>query len=1020
MSFVHLHCHSHYSFLRGTGAPGELVRAAADMGMSALALTDMNSLYAAIPFYQQARECGVKPILGVELDIASARDAQPTRLLLLACNHTGYRNLCRLVTERHLSPSKSGRPESDEVGGPVPLATLAAHRDGLIALCRDLALTPALKEIFGRELYLEVQNFCDGPSHRHLRAARELSARAGIPLVATNGVAFLRPADYLAHRVLNAVRCGTLLSKIAPPEIASAEAYLKSVAEMRRLFLELPEALSATVEIAARCNLELELGRTVFPHFALPPGETAFSRLSKLAFAGAAERYRPLRREVMARLEHELGVIERLHLAPYFLIVWDIVREAHARKIPVVGRGSAASSIVSYCLGITRICPIQHRLYFERFLNEERGDVPDIDLDICGLRRDELLDYVYQKYGARHVAMISSFITMQARLAVREVAKVFGLSNQEVNRFTRRLPHRPVREILEAVRILPECRTLPVDEEPYRTILEIALQVDNFPRHLGIHPCGTVIAREPLTDLVPLEMAAKGIVVTQYDMNAIEALGLIKMDLLGQRGLTTMSLTLRNIEENHGTRIELDAIPPDDPATMRMIQQARTMGVFQIESPALRGLLKEIRARSLDDICLALALIRPGAAEYGSKEIFLKRFRGQEAVRYPHPVLVPILEETLGVCIYQEQVLRIAQVVGGLNLQEADLLRRPSHKVSTPREREKLRAKFLKTAGRMGIAADRLEEIWQAVEKFAGFGFCKAHAATYADLAYRIAYLKAHYPAEFLAAMCSAGAGFYHVSAYVEEAKRLGLGVLLPCVNRSRQGYTAENGALRIGLMQVKGLGVKTMEAILVARAERPFASLEDFLRRVASESGEVESLIKCGAMDDFGEIRPALLWRLNWLWERIRAERGPANAGELFPDRVDLAPPPVPPLADYSRQERLSYEQEILEVFASGHPLDRVARNGEEWSTGLERHPGRRVTCLGWLLTYRHVTTKNYRHMMFLTLEDQRGTFEVVLFPEAYERYGQEVFRSRILRVAGRIEEGGQVNGERVEAVLP
>lgn len=1029
MSFVHLHCHSHYSFLRGANAPEELARAAAEMGMNALALTDTNGLYAAIPFYQKAREHGLKPILGVELDIAAPGRAHATRLVLLAKSRAGYSNLCRLITERHLAPIESGQAsqaDGEKIGGPVSLETLHAHREALIALCSDLELAPWLKEIFGRELYLEVSNFRDASSHRHLGAARELAARTGIPLVATNAVYFLRPENYLAHRVLNAVRTATILSKIRPPEIASPEAYLKSVADMRRLFLDLPGALRATVEIAERSNVQLELGRLIFPHFELPPDESAFSYLWKLAFAGAAERYHPLRRDVMARLEHELAVIERLNLAPYFLIVWDIVREARARQIPVVGRGSAASSIVAYCLGITCLCPVQARLYFERFLNEERGDCPDIDLDVCGLRRDELLDYVYRRYGERHVAMIASFVTMQARLAVREVAKVFGLSNQEVNQFTRRLPRRPVREILEAIRVLPECRELPVDEEPYRTILEIALQVDNFPRHLGIHPCGTVMARAPLTDLVPLELATKGIVVTQYDMNAIEALGLIKMDLLGQRGLTTMSLALKNIEENHGRRVELDAIPPADAATMRMIQQGRTMGVFQIESPAMRQLLKNIRTRSIEDICLALALIRPGAAEYGTKEAFLKRFRGQEPVRYPHPALVPILQETLGLCIYQEQVLQIAQVVGGLNLQEADLLRKPSHKGSAPREREKLRAKFLKTAERLGIPADRLEETWQAVEKFAGFGFCKAHAATYADLAYRIAYLKAHYPAEFLAAMCSAGAGFYHVSAYVEEAKRLGLRVLLPCVNRSRLEYTAEDGALRIGLMQVKGLGVKTVEAILAARAERPSASLEDFLRRVTIEFSEAESLIKCGAMDCFGETRPALLWKLNWLWTRIpaRREQTASAEGELFQDRVPpLSQPVVPALEDYSREQRLAYEQEILEVFASGHPLDRVARNGETWSVELERlaaASGRRVTCLGWLITYRHVGTKNYRNMIFLTLEDQRGTFEVVLFPEAYERYGHLIFRSRILRVAGRVEADGQLNGEQVEAIVP
>ncbi|HEY4683047.1 MAG TPA: DNA polymerase III subunit alpha [Candidatus Acidoferrales bacterium] len=1087
--FVHLHCHSHYSFLRGVPSPEELIEAAARMEMPAVALTDTNGMYAAIPFYQRAREAGVKPILGTVLDIefrpevpgssfetrnanAAAGVAEGT-LVLLAANHEGYRNLCRLTTLRQLEDR------------PVTLEELNHHRAGLIVLGRRLRSASVLREIFAEAFYFEVWNHNDAPSRHRLRAAAKLAPQAGMRLAATNGVYFLAPEDFLYHKVLNAIRVGTLLSKITPPEITSAEAHFRSEADMRRAFLEFPDALRATMDIADQCDVELELGKLVFPRFELPPGETAFSYLWKLCFDGARERYRPLTPPVLARLERELKIIDRLNLAPYFLIVWDIVRHAREKGIPSVGRGSAASSIVAYCLGITRICPLRYGLYFERFLNDERGDCPDIDLDIEGLRRDDVLDYVYKKYspaavpdsGAAsdgRVAMVSSFITMQARLAVREVAKVFGLSPQEVNPFTRRLPHRPVSEMLEAIRVLPECRSLPVDEEPYRTILQVALRLDNFPRHLGIHPCGTVITPTPLTDWTPLEVATKGIVVTQYDMNAIEALGLIKMDLLGQRGLTTLSFALRYIEENHGKKIDIDRLPEDDRLTWDMIGQGRTMGLFQIESPGMRQLLRNIGADSIDDVCLALALIRPGASEYGSKEAFLRRFRGREPVRYPHPKAEPILRETLGICIYQEQVLRLAQEIGALTLQEADLLRKPLHKVSAPRERAKLRAKFLKSAERMGIPLEQREEVWRAVEKFAGFGFCKAHAATYADISYRIAYLKAHYPAELLAAMCSSGAGFYHVSAYVEEAKRWGLKVLLPCIHQSQIEYTAESDGesaggkgnkenlclshcLRIGLMQVKNLSAKTMQAILSARRERPFDSLEDFLRRVPVEYAEAEALIRCGAMDCFlssaeprgaclgaqqailglGETgvsglgdrtsnrsskpssRPELLWLLNLIFKKAERSRTETEQ-ELFGGmtRPLAEPDAVPRLPDYSREQRLAAEGEILEVFVSGHPLDLIARNGELWSTDLPKHAGRRVRALGWLITYRHVPTKTYRNMMFVTLEDQRGTFEVVMFPEAYERYGRWVFETRILRVTGRVEPDGQLNCEKLEAV--
>jgi DNA-directed DNA polymerase III PolC len=687
---------------------------------------------------------------------------------------------------------------------------------------------------------------------------------------------------------------------------------------------------------------------------------------------------------------------------------------------------------------------------------------------------------------------------MHARLAVREVAKVFGLSPAEVNHFTRRLPHRPVREIQEALRTLPECRALPAQEEPWKTILAVAERLDDFPRHLGIHPCGTVIAAQPLTRLLPLEVATKGIVVTQYDMNAVEALGLVKMDLLGQRGFTTMTLALDSIarsrannachpepsegslpvgaglqtvpfpscchsersEESPGVppaRLDFDAIPENDPPTCEMLAAGRTMGVFQIESPGLRGLLRTLQAKTVEDLCCAIAIIRPGAAEYGAKETFLKRLRGLEPVRYPHPSLEPILRDTLGVCVYQEQVMQIAQAAGGLSLAEADLVRRAQAKWKDSRERERLHAKFLKAAEKLGLAGSAREETWQMVEKFIGFGFCKAHAATYADLAYRMAYLKAHYPAEFLAAMCSSGAGFYHVSAYVEEAKRWGIEVRLPSVNHSRLEYTTESACtagfqsascenrqldgvaprgIRIGLMQVKGLRLETIENILRSRdACGPFRSLEDFLARVPIERDEIESLIKCGAFDDVGSAsRPSLLWRLNLL-KRTGAEpvgarsrsfgiaplpidsASPADA-LLFPDAAveKSAADAVPLLPDYTREQRLAYESAILEVCVSGHPLDLVERNGEAWSTDLT--PGKRVTLLGWLVTFRHVATKNYRNMMFATLEDQRGLFEVVLFPEAYARCGRWVFESRLLRVTGRVELDGHINCESLEPI--
>jgi DNA polymerase-3 subunit alpha len=1172
--FVHLHCHSHYSFLRGVASPEQIIAAAIAQKMPAVALTDTNGLYAAVPFYQAAIAVGIKPIVGVTLDVQwtqerreiprSARNdeavksANSVAMVMLAADMEGYSNLCQLVTLRHLGTTELAKSKSFSEGDgrrveneerPVTLEELAKHSRGVIALC---SLPPRmhdadanhespvtshqspitshfarLKDIFGDRLWIEVQHLSPGDG-RALREAERVGRELDVPLAATNNVYFLRPEEHLHHRAVNAVRTGGLLTTVAALDITTGEAWFKPAAEMQKLFPDHPELLRATLDIADRCNLELTLNKTIFPEFPVSEGESAFSYLWKLCFAGAQKRYRPLRPEVLSRLTHELGVIEKLHLAPYFLLVWEIVEEAKRRGIPAVARGSAASSMVTYCLGISSVCPLRWGLYFERFLNEQRGDCPDIDIDICGARRDELLDYVYERWGEAHVAMIGSFVTMHARLAIREIAKVFGVPPGEVNRFTKRLPHRPVSEILQAIRDLPECRDLPIDEEPWKTILQVALRLDDAPRHMGIHPCGTVISARPLTWLTPLERATKGIVVTQYDMNAIEALGLIKMDLLGQRGFTTMSLALDNIEkeakeakeireveeigeveekEDKSTarsgcatsasvapdgitprpkprEIDFDAIPENDPATCDVIAAGKTMGVFQIESPAMRGLLRMMKARTLEEVAQALALIRPGAAEYGSKELFIKRLRGEELVEYPHEALKEILGDTRGVCIFQEQVMQIAQVAGEMSLAEADIMRRSSAKFSGRRDLDRLRTKFELASGMMGLTEKQREETWMMVEKFAGFGFCKAHAATYADISYRMAYLKTHHPAEFLAAMCSAGAGFYHVSAYVEEAKRWGIEVRLPSVNHSRMEYTAEakctaakirqtenirqtgmsvppllaNGkrALRVGLMQVKGLRVETMTAIVRARDENgAFRSLEDFLRRVPVEKDEIEALIKCGAFDEVsdeagdrangepsGISRPEMLWRWTFLQagnkgaqtlqsksaqpprcsEQARVAVPLGTPGTLFADAraedaigVALAGMPV---AEYTQEQRLRYEREILEVCVSGHPLDFLPRNGEAWSDELDGLRGKRVTLCGWVVTYRHVGTKNYRNMMFVTLEDQRGLYEVVLFPDAYDRYGGLVFETRAMRVTGRVELGGQINGEKMEAL--
>ena len=1074
--------------------------------MSAVALTDTNGMYAAIPFYKAALEKGIKPIIGVKLEIQwrvtsdewrekQKQNVASSPIVLLAENAEGYSNLCRLVTLRQMG-TVAPSPKTEDVeneGRPITLEELAQYSSGVIALpslarrtktstdegaenCaapESIEQIKNLKEIFGDRLYLAVQRLSSGDG-RLLREAERIVRDLNIPLVATNNVHFIKPEEHLHHRAVNAVRVGGLLTTVgaslsqdsSKTEITTGEAWFKPFTEMKRMFPDHPELLCRTKEIADRCNLKLELGKLILPQFPVPQGETPFSYLWKLCFEGARKIYKPVTPDVLSRLSNELSVIEKWGLAPFFLLVWDIVEEAKRRGIPAVARGSAASSMVTYTLGISRVCPLRWGLYFERFLNAQRGDCPDIDIDICGARRDELLDYVYERWGERnesqgphvasarqgpHVAMIGSFVTMHARLAVREIAKVFGVPPLEVNRFTNRLPHRPVREIMQAIRSLPECRDLPVDEEPWKTILQVALKLDDAPRHLGIHPCGTVIAARPLTKYLPLERAAKGIIVAQYDMHAVEALGLIKMDLLGQRGFTTMSLALDNIEKQESgsgektvapdgmtplpksRNIDFDAIPENDPATCNVIASGKTLGIFQIESPAMRGMLRMMGAKTLEQVAIALAIIRPGAAEYGSKELFVKRLLEKEEPAYAHESLKPILQDTLGVCVYQEQVMQIAQVIGELSLAEADIVRRTSAKYSGRADYERLRGKFEESAGMMGLTTEQRKEAWMMVEKFAGFGFCKAHAATYADISYRMAYLKTHHPAEFLAAMCSASAGFYHVSAYVEEAKRWGIEVLLPSVNHSRMEYTVEsrpNGknAIRIGLMQVHGLSTETLSNILRSRRDGgEFCSLQDFVDRVSIKRDEIGALIKCGAFDEVGDkhcrsTRTALLWQWNFSQSQ-KSHQTAKPFTSLFGDSAisdtgSLALPEDTP--DYSREQKLRYERELLEVCVSGHPLDFLPRNGELWSDELPARIGDRVTLCGWAVTHRHVGTKNYRNMMFLTLEDQRGLFEAVLFPDVYDRYGGLVYETRTLKVTGRVEPSGQLNCEFLTALKP
>jgi DNA-directed DNA polymerase III PolC len=1032
-TFAHLHCHSNYSFLEGASRVEDLVARAAQLGMKALALTDTNGLYGVIPFYTAARAAGIRPIVGTELRRGGVR------LIVLARNRPGYEKLCRIVTAFHLTGGRlrdGRRPQAHGSGNvPPPLfrALLAGGDPDIFILlppCRLLLMARR-----SRSAYLEIPAAAGAPLIARLV---RLASRLGIPPVATGPVLFATPGGYKVHRLLTAIRTRATLATIPPGAVALQGSHLRGEKEMHSLFADCPEAVENAAHIAAACNLEIPLGRFHLPRLTLPARETAHGCLLRRCRAGLEKRYPLPRGEAEERLRRELEVIRRLDFSSYFLVVHDIVCEARRRGIPIIGRGSAAGSIVSYCLGITHVDPIRHNLYFERFLNPERRTPPDIDLDFSWKRRDEMLGYVYRTHGADRVAMIATLVTFNARSAVREIGKALGVPPGDIDRWTASLPHTDASSIAKAAEVLPECRSLPLDREPLRTMVRLAAAIDGYPRHLGVHPGGIVITPFPLTRLVPLETAAKGVVVTQYEMHAAEAIGLVKIDLLGQRSLAVLEDALASIRENHDINAPVDEFDTvsRDGATVALIREGRTMGCFYIESPAMRQLLRKLDVTTYEELVAASSVIRPGVAESGMMRQYIDRHRGREATTFLHPRLRDVLAETHGVMIYQEDVMRVAHLVAGMTLAEADLLRRAmSGKMRSRGEMAALERKFMRAAAAQGIHAGTASEIWRQVASFAEYAFCKAHSASFALLSLQVAFLKAHWPAEFMAAVLSNGGGFYHAQAYLDEAHRLGLTILPPDINRSEIRYTAGPGWIRVGLMQVKGLRQDTMERVMSCRGEcGSYSSLADFLERVRPERREAEGLILCGAFDPLGLPRPTLLRELYLFSDGLAAPpvRRFADAQLLplavSPRRLLSAPDARAGDAltpDYTDEEKRALERAILGVSATCHPLasfmEKLGPNGYVRADELSRHAGECVELIGWLVCTKRVRTSKGEYMRFITMEDTTALFEVVLFPRPYRRFGHLLTSPGPFAVRGRaVDDGGVVvlNADRLKLV--
>ena len=973
-----LEVHSCYSMLSGTAWPRQLVARAVEYDLKTLALTDTDGLYGAVDFYTAARAAGVNPVLGARLGSC----------VLLARDRAGYSHLCEIITQIRLGDLDAAELDL------WPFAFDAGH---LVILCDDI---PLLQRLVRKGLmpYAAIAHHGGAKSRRQVETLLHAAHALGIRAAATAPVYFLNREDYHTHRILTAIQQNTTEAILPSDATASPHAWFCPPEQMERLYRLWPETLDNAAWIAAECNVQLPLGTPLFPEIMLQDAETPFSWLWKKTFEGLRRRYKPLTPTVLDRAHYELGIINELGFAPYFLIVADIVNFAQREDIPVVGRGSAANSIVAYALGITRADPLRHKLYFERFLNRARRDTPDIDLDICWRGRDRVLDYVYKRFGKDRVAMICTRNTFQARSAVRETAKALGYTERDIAPITRALPHYGAEDLRLFIDTLPECRNLHPEEEPLKRIIDISEKIAGLPRHLSIHAGGVLIAPERITHYTPLEKAPKGIVITQYDKDPIEQLGLVKMDLLGHRSLSVLHDTVTAIRATRDPDFDIETIADPDPATAALFRSGDTIGCFQIESPAMRGLLRKLDACDGNTVIQAIALVRPGASGSGMKQHFIDRHHGREPVDYLHPSMEQALGDTYGVMIYQEDVLKVAHAVAGMSLDEADALRRAMSKKRGAREMARHMKRFIEGAAAKSVPEETARAIWELIANFAAYAYCKAHAATYGELACQCAYLKAHYPVAFFTAVLANGGGFYSTPVYTSEARRCGVPVLPPDINRSEYNHIQEGNAIRCGLAQVASLTQKAIHKLLEARADKPFNDLDDLLARVHIGTSDGEALSQSGALDGLPMTRPMQAWRL-------RGNRESCDTPMLL-----VAATGVPILPDYSARRKADLEWERLGMLLSTHPLRYHAaccrKNAFIASKHLAEYDGRTVAMIGIVIAERRLSLRNGEGCMkFLTLEDVWGVFEAVLFPECYRRYGHLPTPGRALLCNGTVQ---------------
>ncbi|MEW5723259.1 MAG: DNA polymerase III subunit alpha [Thermodesulfobacteriota bacterium] len=978
---VPLSVRSHFSLLWGTASIKELCRAARERGYTRLALTDTDNLYGLQPFLTECGRQGLIPIVGAEVTDPERK----RRAICLAKTEEGYRHLCRLLTARRLDPGFS------------LVTTITALSSGLLVLTADPGLLETWAEA-GVDVAAALPRRPDGPAVR----ARNAALWLGLPAAAVPGSFFLDPEDHQVHRVLRAIDLNTSLSRLGPGDVAPPDAYLAPVVEYARRFEVFPGAVETTAALAERITFRGPDNRTVMPPWQDPQGRSAAEVLREIAYAGARRLYgEDLSEAVVERLEHELGLIERKNFSSYFLVVQDIIR----RSPRLCGRGSGAASLVAYCLRITNVCPLKHNLYFERFINADRKDPPDIDVDFAWDERDGVINSVLGQYQGRS-AMVCNHVLFQPRLAIREVAKVYGLTEREINEVARRLPwfwhgHDFGTDLKTKLYSMPETRSLEFPD-PWPEILSLAQKIVGTPRHLSVHPGGVIITPGPIDEYVPVERAAKGVPIIQWEKDGTEDGGLVKIDLLGNRSLGVIRDALANVKENGKAFNEADWEPEDDPATQAAVARGETMGCFYIESPAMRLLQKKAGVGDFEHLVIHSSIIRPAANDYIRE--YLRRLKGGEW-KPIHPLLEDVLDETFGIMVYQEDVSKTAVALAGFSHADADGLRKVMSKKDKELALRDYREKFVQGARARGVSEVQIEEVWNMMLSFSGYSFCKPHSASYARVSFQAAFLKAHFPAEFMAAVISNQGGFYSTFAYVSEARRLGLTVRPPDVNHSRVRWRGRGRTIRVGLQSIKDLGREVMDRIVAEQAKGPFTGFGDFHQRVRPDEGEARALIQAGALESLapGRDQARLVWELARI--RRRASAGSVAADLFSGSEADGAPD----LPSGFEIEKLRRQYAVLGFLPDRHPIvlfeDKLPP-GLAKAAHLPELAGRRVRLAGWLLTGKLVKTKHGDPMQFLTFEDETGLFETTFFPRVYERFCARLDWGRPFILAGKVEE--------------